>query len=135
MNHAHTSLFGAFGLLALGLIYFCLRYRAGPEAVFDERLGRIAFWCYNLGLVMWIFLHFFPIGWPQLNAVYEHGLAWARSQAFYDQYLFWQWMRLPGDVVFSFGAILMGWDFLMKLRQPRGTTAEPRGRAVPLPAE
>jgi len=44
-------------------------------------------------------------------------------------------MRLPGDVVFSFGAILMGWDFLMKLRQPRGTTAEPRGRAVPLPAE
>ncbi|MGN6057692.1 MAG: nitric-oxide reductase large subunit [Sphingomicrobium sp.] len=135
LNHAHTSLFGAFGLLALGLIYFCLRYRAGPEAVFDERLGRIAFWCYNLGLVMWIFLHFFPIGWPQLNAVYEHGLAWARSQAFYDQYLFWQWMRLPGDVVFSFGALLMGWDFLMKLRQPRGTTAEPSGRAVPLPAE
>jgi hypothetical protein len=34
------------------------------------------------GLVMWIFLHFFPIGWPQLNAVYEHGPAWARSQAF-----------------------------------------------------
>ena len=135
LNHAHTSLFGAFGLLALGLIYFCLRYRAGPEAVFDERLGKIAFWCYNLGLVMWIFLHFFPIGWPQLNAVYEHGLAWARSQAFYDQYLFWQWMRLPGDVVFSFGALLMGWDFIVKLRQPRGLTAEPRGRAVPLPAE
>ena len=36
--------------------------------------------------MMWIFLHFFPIGWPQLNAVYEHGYAWARSQAFYDQY-------------------------------------------------
>ena len=51
-----------------------------------RRPGRIAFWCYNGGLVMWIFLHFFPIGWPQLNAVYEHGFAWARSQAFYDQY-------------------------------------------------
>ena len=37
---------------------------------------------------MWIFLHFFPIGWPQLNAVYEHGFAWARSQAFYDTTLF-----------------------------------------------
>ncbi len=59
-----------------------------------RRPGRIAFWCYNLGLVMWIFLHFFPIGWPQLNAVYEHGFAWARSQAFYDQTRFWQWMRL-----------------------------------------
>ena len=116
LNHAHTSLFGAFGLLALGLIYFCLRYRAGPEAEFDERWGRIAFWCYNVALLMWIFLHFFPIGWPQLDAVYEHGLAWARSQAFYDTTLFWQWMRLPGDVVFSAGALLMGWDFLVKLR-------------------
>jgi len=103
--------------------------------VFDERPGRIAFWCYNVGLAMWIFLHFFPIGWPQLDAVYEHGLAWARSQAFYDQYLFWQWMRLPGDVVFSAGALLMGWDFLMKLRNPRGKIGEPRGRTAALAAE
>ena len=26
LNHAHTALFGAFGLLAIGLVYFCLRY-------------------------------------------------------------------------------------------------------------
>ena len=33
LNHAHTALFGAFGLLAIGLIYFCLRYaRGGPRA-------------------------------------------------------------------------------------------------------
>ena len=43
-----------------------------------------AFWLYNAGLVMWIFLNFFPIGWPQLDAVYEHGFAYARSVAFYD---------------------------------------------------
>lgn len=135
LNHAHTALFGAFGLLALGLIYFSLRYRAGPDATFDERPGYIAFWCYNGGLLLWIFLNFFPIGWPQLDAVYEHGLAWARSQAFYDQTLFWQWMRLPGDVVFSAGALLMAWDFLMKLRGPRGVRQEPSGRAAPMPAE
>jgi nitric oxide reductase subunit B len=29
--------------------------------------------------------------------------------------LFWQWMRLPGDVVFSIGGLIMSWDFLMKL--------------------
>lgn len=122
LNHAHTSLFGAFGLLALGLIYFCLRYRAGPNATFDQRLGYIAFWCYNIGLLMWIVLHFFPIGWPQLDAVYEHGFAWARSQAFYDSTRYWQWMRLPGDLVFSAGALVMGWDILVKLRQ-RPTSA------------
>jgi nitric oxide reductase subunit B len=135
LNHAHTSLFGAFGLLALGLIYFCLRYRAGRGAEFDERPGRIAFWCYNVALLMWVFLHFFPIGWPQLDAVFEHGLAWARSQAFYDQYLFWQWMRMPGDVVFSAGALLMAWDFIVKLRRPRGDVGVPNSRAAAAAAE
>ncbi len=116
LNHAHTALFGAFGLLGLGLIYFCLRYMAGEQARFGERLGRWAFWLYNAGLALWIAFNFFPIGWPQLAAVYEHGYAFARSAAFYDTTLFWQWMRLPGDVVFAAGALLMAWDFLVKLR-------------------
>jgi nitric oxide reductase subunit B len=132
LNHAHTSLFGAFGLLALGLIYFCLRYRAGPDAKFDERLGYWGFWLMNAGLVMWVVLHFFEIGWPQLDAVYEHGLAYARSQAFYDSTRFWQWMRLPGDVVFSAGSLLMGWDFLVKLWRPSPRVA---GTPAASPAE
>ena len=116
LNHAHTALFGAFGLLGIGLIYFCLRYVAGDRYVFSETVGKWAFWLYNSGLVLWILLNFFPIGWPQLDAVYEHGLAYARSQTFYDTTLYWQWMRLPGDVVFAAGALLMAWDFFVKLR-------------------
>lgn len=83
----------------------------GPTPA-STRPGYIAFWCYNIGLARWIFLHFFPIGWPQLDAVYEHGLAWARSRVFYDRTRFWHWMRLPGDVVFSLGAVTMAWDFV-----------------------
>ena len=67
LNHAHTALFGAFGLLAIGLIYFCLRYAAAERVPFDERFGLWAFWLYNAGLVLWIALNFFPIGWPQLE--------------------------------------------------------------------
>jgi nitric oxide reductase large subunit len=63
---------------------FCLRYVAADRYPFGGKMGRAAFWLYNGGLVLWILLHFFPIGWPQLNAVYEHGLAYARSQEFYD---------------------------------------------------
>jgi len=114
LNHAHTALFGAFGLLAIGLVYFCLRYAAGDRVPFSETFGRWAFWLYNSGLVLWILLNFFPIGWPQLDAVFEHGLAYARSSAFYDTTLFWQWMRLPGDVVFAIGALMMAWDFFVK---------------------
>ena len=115
LNHAHTALFGAFGLLAIGLVYFCLRYAAGERGAFGDRLGLWAFWLYNTGLVMWIVLNFFPIGWPQLTAVFEHGLAYARSLQFYDTTLVWQWLRLPGDVVFAVAALLMAWDFLVKL--------------------
>jgi nitric oxide reductase subunit B len=114
LNHAHTALFGAFGLLAIGLVYFCLRYAAGDRARFSDRPGIWAFWLYNAGLVLWILLNFFPIGWPQLDAVFEHGLAYARSAQFYNTTLLWQWMRLPGDVVFAAGAFIMAWDFFLK---------------------
>ncbi|WP_454884335.1 nitric-oxide reductase large subunit [Sphingomonas oryzagri] len=123
LNHAHTALFGAFGELAIGLIYFCLRYMSADRRPFSETLGMWAFWLYNGGLVLWILLNFFPIGWPQLDAVYEHGLAYARSAAFYQGTVFWQWMRLPGDVVFAAGALLMAWDFIAKLRPYRPEAA------------
>jgi len=41
---------------------------------------------------------------------------------------------MPGDIVFSVGALLMGWDFLVKLRRPRGDVGELRGAAA-VPAE
>jgi len=96
--------------------YRGMRYIAADRFRFGEATGRWAFWLYNAGLVMWILFNFFPIGWPQLDAVYEHGLAYARSSAFYDTTLFWQWMRLPGDVVFAAAALMMAWDFVIKLR-------------------
>ena len=115
LNHAHTALFGAFGLLAIGMIYFCLRYAAGNQNAWSDRLGIWAFWCYNVGLILWIVLNFIPIGFMQLNAVYEHGLTYARSLDFYNTTLLWQWLRMPGDIVFAIGAVLMAYDFITKL--------------------
>ena len=40
-----------FGLLAIGLIYFCLRYALAGWARFSETIGLAAFWLYNGGLV------------------------------------------------------------------------------------
>ena len=116
LNHAHTALFGAFGLLGLGLIYFCLRYLAGDRFAFTERAGYWAFWLYNSGLVLWIVLNFYPVGWAQLAAVFEHGLAYARSAEFNKTMEWWQWLRIVGDVVFAAGALLMAYDFIVKLR-------------------
>lgn len=116
LNHAHTSMFGAFGLLAIGLIYLCLRYMAGNRIAWSDTLGIWAFWFYNLGIILWIVLNFFPVGWSQLLAVYEHGYAYARSLDFYNKTLLWQWLRLPGDILFAIGALLMAIDFILKTR-------------------
>lgn len=125
LNHAHTAMFGAFGLLALGLIYMVLRYLHGTRP-WSDRTGMWAFWLYNAGLVMWIVLNFFPVGWPQLEAVYTHGYAYARSLRFFEITDLRQWMRMPGDIVIAVGALLMAWDFIAKLRAQRGTP-EPAG--------
>lgn len=116
LNHAHTSMFGAFGLLSIGLIYLVLRYMAGNQIEWSDRFGIWAFWLYNIGVVLWVILNFFPVGWAQLAAVYEHGFAYARSLAFYDKTLLWQWLRLPGDILFTVGASLMAIDFVIKTR-------------------
>lgn len=115
LNHAHAALFGAFGLLALGMIYFCLRYAAG-ENHWSDRCGVWAFWLYNIGVFLWMILNLLPVGFMQLDAVYQHGLTYARSVDFYNTTLLWQWLRLPGDVIFASGALLMAWDFMVKLK-------------------
>ncbi len=115
LNHAHTSMFGAFGLLSIGLIYLALRYMAGDRCRWSDRLGLWAFWLYNIGLVMWVAMNFLPVGFAQLEAVYDKGYAFARSLEFYDTMVLWQWLRVPGDIVFAFGGLLMALDFIVKL--------------------
>ncbi len=116
LNHAHTALFGAFGLLGIGLIYFCLRYIAGDAHRFGERLGRWAFWLYNGGLVHVDRVQLLPDRLAAAGRGLRARPRLCAQQAFYDTTLFWQWMRMPGDVVFALGALLMAWDFIVKLR-------------------
>jgi nitric oxide reductase subunit B len=116
MNHAHTALFGAFGMLAIGLIYLALRHMVGERAGWSDRLGTWAFWLYNAGLVLWVVLTFLPVGFSQLAVAFDQSYDAARSIAFYDTTLTWQWLRMIGDVVFAAGAVLMALDFIIKVR-------------------
>ncbi len=50
--------------------------------------------------------------------------------AFYNTTTFWQWMRMPGDIVFALGALLMAWDFVVKLWAQRGTANALVGKTV-----
>jgi nitric oxide reductase subunit B len=106
--HGHTALFGVYGMLGIGLALFCLR-GIKPDLVWNESLLRIAFWSFNVGLAMMALLTLLPLGTLQLFAAIEHGYWYARSADFMQQSLVDMliWMRVPGDTIFSVGAIAL----------------------------
>lgn len=53
-NHAHAAMMGVYGMLAIGLALFCLRYLI-PEERWPDRLAKIAFWSSNIGLAWMCF--------------------------------------------------------------------------------
>ena len=57
-----------------------------------------------------------PLGTMQLLAAIEHGYAYARSAEFMQRPIVDMliWMRVPGDTIFSVGAIAMAW-FVFRL--------------------
>ena len=106
--HGHTALFGVYGMLGVGLVLFCLRGMK-PNLQWNETLLRVAFWCFNIGLAMMALLTLLPLGTLQLLAAIREGYWYARSETFMQQPIveLLVWMRVPGDVVFSVGALAL----------------------------
>lgn len=107
--HAHTALFGVYGMLGLGLMLFCLR-AIQPGKQWKDRPLKWAFWLLNIGLTLMSVLSMFPIGIMQTIASIQRGTWYARSAHFLQtptmQTL--RWMRVPGDVLFAAGSVILG---------------------------
>ncbi|HEU0153071.1 MAG TPA: nitric-oxide reductase large subunit [Arenimonas sp.] len=108
--HGHTALFGVYGMLGIGLMLFCLR-GLKPDAIWPEAPLRTGFWALNIGLVGMALFTLLPIGILQLGAAIEHGYWFARSADFMQQPIIEMlvWMRVPGDTIFSVGAVSIAW--------------------------
>lgn len=106
-NHAHAAMMGVYGMLAVGLALFCLRYII-PEQHWSDKAARISFWSLNIGLAWMVFATLFPLGILQLY----HSI----SVSYYDartlNYIgnktntVLEWLRMPGDVLFIVGGVL-----------------------------
>jgi len=113
--HGHTALFGVYGFLGLGLMLFCLR-GLKPNVVWNERVLNTGFWALNIGLAGMALLTLLPIGIIQLSAAIDHGYWYARSAELMQKPLVQTlvWMRVPGDTIFSVGALSIAW-FVLRL--------------------
>jgi nitric oxide reductase subunit B len=119
--HAHTALFGVYGLLSLGLLLVVLR-RLYPEGAWREGWLQVAFWGMNIGLVLMVCLSLLPIGLLQAAASINEGLWYARSDVFLQQphIATLRWLRLVGDTIFLIGVgafasfvvgLKLGWSY------------------------
>ena len=111
--HAHTALFGVYGMLGLGLMLFCLRALRPGRAWKNAPLA-FSFWAINIGLALMVLISVLPIGLMQAWASVEYGTWYARSAEFLhspgmDQL---RWLRMIGDSIFALGALVLGWFIL-----------------------
>ena len=132
--HGHTALFGVYGLLGIGLMLFCLR-GLKPNAVWNDKLLNTSFWAFNLGLGLMALLTLLPIGLIQLTGTLEHGYWFARSAELMQKPIIHLlvWMRVPGDTIFSVGALSLAlfvaslWIAPRRVKLPiEGGATEPR---------
>ena len=131
--HGHAALFGVYGMLGIGLMLFCLRGMS-ERAAWSDRLLQPMFWSLNIGLAMMVFISLVPAGIYQTWASITKGMWFARSpevvhSTFMETLV---WMRVPGDIVFSIGIVLLAVfavRLLMKGKQPAATAALLTARA------
>jgi nitric oxide reductase subunit B len=106
-NHGHAAMMGVYGMLAVGLALFALRYLV-PAERWSDRAAAVSFWSLNVGLAWMVFATLFPIGLLQLQRAVTVGYWEARQLEFLESRALSviEWLRLPGDVVFILGGVL-----------------------------
>ncbi len=126
--HGHTALFGVYGMLGIGLMLFCLR-GIKPLVAWNEAALKTSFWALNVGLIGMAVFTLLPMGIIQLNAAIEHGYWYARSADLMQQPIIQMlvWMRVPGDTVFSVGALALAWFVLRLWIRPKPAFEVPKG--------
>src|SRR5690348_3818948 len=106
-NHGHAAMMGVYGMLAVALALFCLRYII-PVDRWSDRAAKISFWSLNLGLVWMVFATLLPLGILQLYHSVSVGYFDVRTLKFVtspSNHII-EWLRLPGDVAFILGGVL-----------------------------
>lgn len=108
--HAHTALFGVYGMLGIGLMLLSLRLLT-VRAEWRTGVISFSFACMNIGLALMVVLSLLPVGLLQTWASVEHGMWYARSAEFLQTPLLekLRWARAIGDTIFAAGMLGIGW--------------------------
>lgn len=108
--HAHTAMFGVFGMLGIGLMLFVLK-GLSIKYVWKNQVIRFSFWSINIGLMLMVLISILPVGVLQTIASIKHGMWYARSAEFMQESTMQTllWLRIFGDTIFAIGILALAW--------------------------
>ena len=108
-THGHAALFGVYGMLGIGLLLLCRRDLPQAQGAWSDKTLKWVFWLFNGGLALMVFGSLLPQGIIQTLVSFDQGYWYARSPELLHSPLMegLVWLRVPGDVVFAAGAVLL----------------------------
>jgi hypothetical protein len=120
-----------YGMLGVGLMLFYLR-GLYDRAMHADKSPRPAFWSLNIGMAMRVFMSLLPAGIYQAWASITKGLWYARSPEIIHSPVMESlvWLRVPGDIVFALGSVLLA-AYALKLLRPFRRAAPASAHATP----
>ena len=107
--HGHAALFGVYGMLGIGLMLLCRRDLPQATGAWSDRTLKWVFWLFNGGLALMVFGSLLPQGIVQALVSFDRGYWHARAPELMHSPLMETlvWLRVPGDIVFALGALLL----------------------------
>lgn len=106
--HAHTALFGVYGLLAIALMLFSMRHIV-KKISWSDKLLKWSFWGLNGGLMAMSVFSLIPSGFYQFYYAVKYGMWYARSPEITtsETMKLFSWMRVVPDMIFIAGGVLI----------------------------
>jgi len=125
VGHVHSGALGWVGMISMGAMYYLLPRLVGKREMHSVKAIEIHFWVATLGIVfyiaaMWIAGVMQGLMWRAVNP--DGSLTYAFIESIKATYPYYS-IRLLGGVLYLGGMLIMAWNMLMTIRQPKTVDA------------
>ncbi|MEY3633181.1 MAG: cytochrome c oxidase, cbb3-type, subunit, partial [Pseudomonadota bacterium] len=125
VGHVHSGALGWVGMISMGAMYYLLPRLVGKREMHSVKAIEIHFWVATLGIVfyiaaMWIAGVMQGLMWRAVNP--DGSLTYAFIESIKATYPYYS-IRLLGGVLYLAGMLIMAWNMLMTIRQPKTVDA------------
>ncbi len=125
VGHVHSGALGWVGMISMGAMYYLLPRLAGKREMYSVKAIEVHFWVATLGIVfyiaaMWIAGVMQGLMWRAVNP--DGSLTYAFIESIKATYPYYS-IRLLGGLLYLGGMVIMMWNMVMTIREPKPVDA------------